>query len=339
MRKIFTRIGGWRPSPQHMPTTVPCFICEPATFVCMVTSSKSSLHPAEGGKGSGSESSTGTTPRRRGGKETGCSPHSISLSRSNRRGHFCHQQTDCRATIYIRCFSPSFAPEGVPPDAKSVLQTPMIQVPGHSSPILVFRPWTDTDIRAAMAHLPPIQHSGRLFAEAFMDFCKPNFAEIRRVLMSHVGPTHYQKLNQLVAGDTSAADDEWSSNQNKPYRDALTALSDGIRTLFPDKVDMTPINNTKQATAESVHDYYQRLLTVFDLNSGIPQPAVLGDALGTWESHLKNAFMNGLLPDIKMNVQRSVAGIEDSRLADVKKHAALWRTRTLAQRMSTKCTS
>ncbi|XP_077953723.1 uncharacterized protein LOC144391064 [Gasterosteus aculeatus] len=222
-------------------------------------------------------------------------------------------------------FSPSFDPEGVPPDAKSVLQTPMIQVPGHSGPILVFRSWTDTDIRAAMAHLPPIQHSGRLFAEAFMDFCKqflPNFAEIRRVLMSHVGPTHYQKLNQLVAGDTSAADVEWSSNQNKPYRDTLTALNDGIKTLFPDKVDMTPINNTKQAAGESVHDYYQRLLTVFNLNSGIPQPAALGDALGTWESHLKNAFMNGLLPDIKMTVQRSVAGMEDSRLADVKKHAA-----------------
>ncbi|XP_062416327.1 uncharacterized protein LOC134102916 [Pungitius pungitius] len=183
----------------------------------------------------------------------------------------------------------SFDPEGVPRDAKPVFQTPMIQVPGHSGPILVFRPWTDTDVRAAMAHLPPIQNSGRVFAEAFMDFCKQflhNFAEIRRVQMSHVGPTHYQKLNQLVAGDTSAHDVDWSTNANKPYRDALTVLSDGIKTLFPDKVDMTPIHNTKQVTGESVHDYYQRIFTVFNLNSGIPQPAVLGDAVGTWESHL-----------------------------------------------------
>lgn len=43
--------------------------------------------------------------------------------------------------------------------------------------------------------------------------------------------------------------------------------------------------------------------------------------MGTWESHRKTVSMNGLLPNIKVTVQRSVAGMEDSRLVEVKTHA------------------
>jgi len=63
-----------------------------------------------------------------------------------------------------------------------------------------------------------IQNSGRLFAETFMDFCKQfltTFAEIRRLLMSHVGPTLYQKLNQLEIEDTAALVVDWNADANK----------------------------------------------------------------------------------------------------------------------------
>lgn len=54
--------------------------------------------------------------------------------------------------------------------------------------------------------------------------------------------------------------------------------------------------------------WLQRISTVFNLNRHIPQAAMLGDALGPWESHLKNVFTNRLLSDIKVTVQRCVAG-------------------------------
>jgi len=51
--------------------------------------------------------------------------------------------------------------------------------------------------------------------------------------------------------------------------------------MFKDKVDLSFIDNTKQNLGESVHDYCQRLFSVFNLNSGIQQPAALGDVIET----------------------------------------------------------
>ncbi|XP_068592410.1 uncharacterized protein [Cebidichthys violaceus] len=203
-------------------------------------------------------------------------------------------------------------------------QGPMVQVPGAVAPQLVYRPWTDADIRAAMAHLPPVPNSGMAFSAEFTIFCQqfhPTGHEMRRLLLHHMGPTHYATIKELLVNDVRLVNVTWGHDDNGPYRDYLTALCVGIERAFPDRVDMSQINNTKQTSGESVHDYYQRLLTVFNRNSGIEEPLVRGDNPGLWETHFKNAFVNGLLPDIKFNTERSVIGMEDARLTEVRKHA------------------
>lgn len=97
----------------------------------------------------------------------------------------------------------------------------------------------------------------------------PTGHEMRRLLMHHMGPTHYATIKHLLDADVRARNVVWTHAENQPFRTFLALLCVGIEAAFPAKVATSRINNTKQAPGESVHDYYQRLLTVFQQNSGV----------------------------------------------------------------------
>lgn len=69
---------------------------------------------------------------------------------------------------------------------------PMIQVPDpDGDPHLVYWPWTDAEVCAAITHLLPASASGAAFSAEFKIFCgqfMPTGTEIRRILMKNWVP-------------------------------------------------------------------------------------------------------------------------------------------------------
>nr|XP_040048865.1 uncharacterized protein LOC120829098 [Gasterosteus aculeatus aculeatus]XP_040048874.1 uncharacterized protein LOC120829098 [Gasterosteus aculeatus aculeatus] len=194
---------------------------------------------------------------------------------------------------------------------------------GHRG--VVFRPWTATDIQQAASHLPDIKN-GAAFGKEFLAFCKefmPTGPEIHRLLVKHVGLSDFSKIRAVVTGqgcDSRHEAPDWDHADNVAYRAFVTAVCAAVVTAFPATVNMAPINSTKQGRTEDVTFYHQRLVAAFQIHSGLEEPTDITN-MTVWETHLKNAFMNGLLPDVKTATEHSVVGLEDARLTEVVKHA------------------
>lgn len=50
-------------------------------------------------------------------------------------------------------------------------------------------------------------------------------------------------------------------------------------------------------------------------------PNEMGEVIGLWESHFKNAFLGGLLPSIREEVMKTCIGVVDARLTEIVRHA------------------
>lgn len=216
------------------------------------------------------------------------------------------------------------AQTGSLPGPPQTFQAPMIAVMGPRGPAVVFRPWTESDMSAALEHLPSHKASGSKFATALGDFCKefhPTMPELRRLLMKKLGPTDYGKIKNKCEGEDRPEAPEWGARENAAYVQKINLLCTGIREAFPDRVDMSKITSCKQRMEEDVGDYFHRLLQIFNENSGIEEPTQRGEQAGTWEVHLRQCFLNGLLPSIKTAVETSCVGLDEARLTEVKRHA------------------
>ncbi|XP_039660045.1 uncharacterized protein LOC120561142 [Perca fluviatilis] len=141
---------------------------------------------------------------------------------------------------------------------------PMIQVPTQAGGIgLVYRAWTELDIRKATSHLPPCKNS-------FL----PTVPEIRRLLMINLGPMEYAKIRHLLPEDPT--DDpvlhhpNLANRANDDYNDLLEDLSSGIETVFPDRIDMSHVANTKQNKGETVEDCLRLLIDTAALLAPLP---------------------------------------------------------------------
>ncbi|XP_034093425.1 uncharacterized protein LOC117560601 [Gymnodraco acuticeps] len=206
-------------------------------------------------------------------------------------------------------------------------QCPMIQVAGPRGPLFVYRPWTISEMKEiSKDHLPNVELGGAKFSTALEMFCRqfsPTMPEIKKLLTLKMGPTHVSHFTQLLGGQQRMAETEWEHNDNAAYRDALTTLQAAITEKFPAKVDMSRIYACKQNADETVNDYFHRLEQVFVENSGlIKQEGGLAPALGVWETHLSNAFLNGLSPAISASVRSSCIGVMDgARLEEIRRHA------------------
>lgn len=93
----------------------------------------------------------------------------------------------------------------------------------------------------------------------------------------------------------------------------------GFRIAFPNKIDMSKITGCKPE--ETVGDFLTHLTILFNQHSGIPIPADFGNEPGAYETHLKQAFLNGLIPPLQADVSRTCIRIEDARLTEVRHHA------------------
>ncbi|KAK1901718.1 Alpha-tectorin [Dissostichus eleginoides] len=204
---------------------------------------------------------------------------------------------------------------------------PMVQVAGHDGPSVVYRPWTIKDMKEMMNdHLPDIQQDGEKFSTALLLLCQqfsPTMPEIRKLLTLKIGPTHASHFTQQMAGLHHMTKVEWENPANDGYRNAITTLCTAIKAKFPAKVDMSKITACKQNPEELVNDYYHRLHLVFTANSDIQEPdGYSAGAVGVWETHLSNAFLNGLSSAISTSVRASCIGVMDgARLEEIRRHA------------------
>ena len=205
-----------------------------------------------------------------------------------------------------------------------VITAPMINVMGPTGPALVYRPWTDADMTEALNHLPNPRNSGTAFAVQFEIFCRefmPTVSEIRRLLMKKLGPTDFAKIRQHCGGDLRLTSPDWDDAVNAAYVNALNTLLNALRTAFPDKIDMSKLMGCKQQPGETVEDFLTRLTALFNQHSGIPIPDDLGNQPGAHETHLKQAFLIGLLPPLRADVGHTCIGLEDARLTEVRCHS------------------
>ncbi|RXN38505.1 RNA-directed DNA polymerase from transposon X-element [Labeo rohita] len=74
------------------------------------------------------------------------------------------------------------------------ITAPMIEVSGPDGPMMVFRPWTALEAREAMAHLPDVSEGGDRLSTELLRFCEefsPTMTELRRLLLSKLGPSNW----------------------------------------------------------------------------------------------------------------------------------------------------
>lgn len=210
-----------------------------------------------------------------------------------------------------------------PPNLKPL--KPMIDVAGPEDSIMIFRPWTLTEIQEAMAHLPRPSDSGERFSESLTIFCQvfsPTLQELRRLLPVELGATDWHKVSGKVAtADIRRKHPEWENPANDGYRAAISDLANAFKAAFPIKIDMSKINNCCQGREESVQDYYVRLCDVFNKHSGIEEPKNRGDGSGLWEFHLRICFMDGLRQEITQAVKAKCIDWRNLKIDAVLAHA------------------
>ncbi|KAK7925084.1 hypothetical protein WMY93_007394 [Mugilogobius chulae] len=136
----------------------------------------------------------------------------------------------------------------------------------------------------------------------------------------------YAANKSLPPPDSRAAKVDY--DENLEYINAISKLTTSIEEAFPPKIDMTLINRCRQKQDESPDDFVQRLTDIFDANSGLKaeNPA--------YETHLCNAIVRGLRPDIFAGVRQTYVGLLDSpKLIELCMHARhAYHVITLAQR-------
>ena len=138
---------------------------------------------------------------------------------------------------------------------------------------------------------------------------------------SSLGPTDFAKICQHCGGDLRLTSTDLDDVVNAAYVNALNTLLNALRTAFPNKIDIFKITGCKQQPGKTVGDFLTRLTVLFNQHSGIPIPDNLGNQPGAHETHLKQAFLNGLLPPLRADVGHTCIGLEDARLTEVRCHS------------------
>ncbi|XP_055370658.1 uncharacterized protein LOC129605132 isoform X2 [Betta splendens] len=209
-----------------------------------------------------------------------------------------------------------------------VISLPMVEVAGPEGSMLVHRPWTSADIADFAQNLPDITVSGKTFGANLLAFCqeyRPTGAEIRRILAKRLAPCEYQKLARQLPDVTLALKHkDWTNNLNDGFVTAVRTLVAHLETAFPDKVCMIKVTTCKQQPEESVDDFVHRLTTTYNTHGGVhpPPEGVGGLVCSTYESHLCELVMKGLLPEVFDAVKQSYIGWkEEARLSDLTRHA------------------
>lgn len=203
----------------------------------------------------------------------------------------------------------------------STYNLPMLEVAGGDGPRMVFRPWTETEIKEAMLHLPHPRDSGRRFAEEFRIFCQefsPTVPELRRLLALKLGAVDWAKISGQFPRRRHL---DCADGHNEDYLQTVIAVCTAIETAFPPRMDSIKITACKQREDETVSDFLAHLTDIFNRHSGLEQPTELGATATVWEAHLRDNFIRGLRTDVQEATKVSCVGWDEQRLDEVRRHA------------------
>lgn len=191
----------------------------------------------------------------------------------------------------------------------------MVEVTGPEGPILVHRPWTQSEIADATSHLPDPLMSGTKFIEQLLHFCqeyRPTGQEIRRVVAGKLKPCDQRKILPHFPDPTLRIRHlSYKHGERHECYTAVAHLINKLKEVFPDKVDMSKIQACKERKYESVDDFVVRMITVFDANGRIQKDDIAGVTASTYEHHLCGHIFRGLRPDVAAEVRHSYVGAED----------------------------
>ena len=202
---------------------------------------------------------------------------------------------------------------------------PMVEVAGPDGlAILVHRPWTTSDIQAAMSHLPsPSNAGGVKFAEELLVFCRefrPTSFELRRLLMAKMGNGWAKIAGGYPQQDLKMVHPDWNNAASAVYVNTINDLCGRIEAAFPVRMDM--ISACKQEEDESVHNYLTRLTEAHNTHSGLtPPPDVNAQEITPWEAHLRNSFINGLRLDVASLLKHTCIQWDSGKLSLIEAHA------------------
>ena len=203
----------------------------------------------------------------------------------------------------------------------------MVEVAGPDGlAIVVHRPWTTSDIQAAISHLPsPSNAGGVKFAEELLVFCRefrPTSFELRRLLMAKMGNGWAKIAGGYPQQDLRMVHTDWDNAANAVYMNTINNLCRRIEAAFPVRMDMTNISACKQEEDESVHNYLTRLTEAHNTHSGLtPPPDVNAPEITPWEAHLRNSFINGLRLDVASLLKHTCIQWDSGKLSLIEAHA------------------
>ncbi|MGL4646344.1 MAG: hypothetical protein ACRCVL_04430 [Cetobacterium sp.] len=141
-------------------------------------------------------------------------------------------------------------------------------------------------------------------------------------------------LGRKLAADITRIKYEWpdenlcmrhpdhESGRNATYYNFVTELREACYEAFPAKMDMTKIVLYKQQDGETVAQYLHRLTEAHNAHSGLIAPENMSVGVVTaYEAHLRNSFMNGLIPEISDKVKKLCITWDTGKLSLIEQHA------------------
>ncbi|RXN22028.1 RNA-directed DNA polymerase from transposon X-element [Labeo rohita] len=121
----------------------------------------------------------------------------------------------------------------------------MIEVSGPDGPMMVFRPWTALEAKKSMAHLPDVNEGGDKLSTELTRFCEelsPTTAELRRLLLSKLGPSNcadlLSSLDNVVNWDDVVIKG-WDACDDAVVPNASEAITRSVVTDRPSGISAT----------------------------------------------------------------------------------------------------
>lgn len=130
-----------------------------------------------------------------------------------------------------------------------------------------------------------------------------------------LGNVFQHDYHMVKPDDWTGTDTAGGATENTPYFDALKKIKDALSEQFPLKPTYRAITACVQSSTENVNGYFNRLIEVKSVNSGLsPEEGWLTEAgqqdtPSVWENLFCEKFLNGLNPDMKAGVSQSCIGL------------------------------
>lgn len=185
----------------------------------------------------------------------------------------------------------------------------------------------DILIDISKKHLPPVEQGGVAISAALLTLVqtiRPSFHELKIIFMCMYGINVTAKLLDLFDVTVRLVHPNYDDQDNAPYAAAVTALLNKIKEILPTRSQCGIIRQCVQKANETPNDYFQRLLEVFKIYSGLQEEEGWRDAphLTPFEYFLCTNFLDGLIEPIREAVKKSYIGWDQGpRITKMKSHA------------------